>query len=346
MNMNDHLNNQWLDRLDADIAAKPAPPTYRLLKSGDIHAMPPLTWRVKGVMPSQGLAAIYGPSASGKSFLAFDMASAIASGQRWFGHRVEQAPVVYVGLEGEAGFRTRTLAWEAHRGHALPDNMALVLQPFCLTEAQDVTAMAAVVPAGAVVFVDTLARATPASDENSAADMALVLDACKKLQDMTGGLVCMVHHSGKDSARGMRGSTSLFAAMDAVVEVTRSGDHRDWRVAKSKDGADGAGKSFALEVIHLGQDEHEDPITSCVVRPSDEPIKDKTKPARLSTVQAAVMDFLADQPAGIRTSAVVNHIKDNHSRSAIYTAIERLEKMGLVHLAHQSGLICIAENQR
>jgi putative DNA primase/helicase len=93
-------------------------PRYKLLGADELRNLPPLAWRVRGVLPAVGLAALYGPSASGKSFLAFDMAASIAEGQRWFDCRVEAAPVVYAALEGEAGFKLRAQAWETSRGRA------------------------------------------------------------------------------------------------------------------------------------------------------------------------------------------------------------------------------------
>ena len=238
---------------------------YKLLGADELRNLPPLAWRVRGVLPAVGLAALYGPSASGKSFLAFDMAAAIAEGQRWFDCRVETAPVVYVALEGEAGFKLRAQAWELSRGRALPDGLRMMLQPFKLTDPQDVADLAAVVPADAVVVVDTLNRAAPTADENSSRDMGEILEASKRLQAVTGGLVVLVHHTGKDSSRGLRGHSSLFAAMDAAIEVSREGDRRGWKVAKSKDGTDGAAHPFKLSVEMLGTEPTGEEITSCVV---------------------------------------------------------------------------------
>lgn len=240
-------------------------PRYKLLGADELRNLPPLAWRVRGVLPAVGLAALYGPSASGKSFLAFDMAAAIAEGQHWFDCRVEAAPVVYAALEGEAGFKLRAHAWEASRGRALPDGLRMMLQPFKLTEGQDVVDLAAVVPAGAVVLVDTLNRAAPTADENSSRDMGEILEAAKRLQAVTCGLVVLVHHTGKDSSRGLRGHSSLFAAMDAAIEVSREGDRREWKVAKSKDGMDGEAHPFKLSVEVLGIEATGDEITSCVV---------------------------------------------------------------------------------
>lgn len=243
---------------------KPAP-RYKLLGADELRDLPPLAWRVRGVLPAVGLAALYGPSASGKSFLAFDMAAAIAEGQRWFDCRVEAAPVVYAALEGEAGFKLRAQAWEVSRGRALPDGLRMMLQPFKLTDGQDVLDLAAVVPAGAVVVLDTLNRAAPTADENSSRDMGEILEAAKTLQTLTRGLVLLVHHTGKNAAAGLRGHSSLFAAMDAAIEVSRDGDRREWKVAKSKDGQDGTAHPFKLQVETLGVEETGEAITSCVV---------------------------------------------------------------------------------
>lgn len=64
-------------------------PRYKLLRSEDIAKLPPLKWRVRGVLPAVGLVAGYGPSGSGKSFLFLDMAAAIAEGRYWFGYRLK-----------------------------------------------------------------------------------------------------------------------------------------------------------------------------------------------------------------------------------------------------------------
>jgi putative DNA primase/helicase len=255
---------EWLIQAATE-PPKPAP-RYKLLGSADLHALPPLKWRVRGVLPADGLAGLYGPSASGKSFLALDMAAAIAEGSRWFNCRVEAAPVVYAALEGEAGFKLRAQAWEAHKGRTIPAGLQMMMQPFKLTDPRDISDLAAVVPAGAVVFIDTLNRAAPTADENSSKDMGEILEGAKRLQGLIGGLVVLVHHTGKNTAAGLRGHSSLFAALDAAVEVSRDGDRREWRVAKSKDGEDGDSHPFRLQVETLGMDDYDDPVTSCTVQ--------------------------------------------------------------------------------
>ena len=277
----DYAEREGTDALEALLGAPQSPAQrFRLLGSADLRKLPPLAWRVRGVLPTHGLAAWYGPSASGKSFLVLDMSAAVAEGRDWFGYRVKAAPVVYCALEGEAGLRVRVAAWEQANGRTLPAGLRLVLQPFKLTDAQDVADLAAAVRAaggaGAVTILDTLNRAAPEADENASADMGRILQAAKELQALTDGLVLLVSHVGKDATKGLRGHSSLFAALDAAVEVTRDGDRREWRVAKAKDGEDGAGHPFRLALVDLPPDDEGEPVSSCVVR-ADESPQDATR---------------------------------------------------------------------
>lgn len=238
---------------------------YQLLGRKALQGFPPVIWRIKGVLPAQGLGAIFGPSGAGKSFLAFDMATAIASGSTWFGHRTQAAPVIYVALEGESGYKNRVAAWEKEKLQPLPSNMHLVMQPFKLTSSQDVLDLAEAIPQGAVVFIDTLNRAAPTSDENSSKDMGMILEGAKALQSAISGLVVLIHHTGKDASKGARGHSSFTAALDGAIEVERSQNGRAWSIAKAKDGEDGKKTPFKLVTLTLGQDEDGDAITSCTV---------------------------------------------------------------------------------
>ncbi|MFY9182674.1 MAG: AAA family ATPase [Limnohabitans sp.] len=147
--VNDYAQREGFDALESLLFAAVEPARaesrFKLLTSGDLAELPPLRWLVRGVLPSQGLAGLYGPSASGKSFLALDLCAAVAEGRPWFGNRTQAAPVVYCALEGEGGIRLRAQAWEMHKGRKLPDSLRFVLQPFKLTEAQDVQDLANVV---------------------------------------------------------------------------------------------------------------------------------------------------------------------------------------------------------
>lgn len=258
-----------VERAAPQVVAEP-PTRFKLITAAELHTLPRLQWIIHGVLPAEGTGAVYGASGSGKSFLLIPMVVQLAEeGGYWFGHRVKGGRrIVVVVLEGEAGFRLRIEAWEKANGRPFPPSVHFVFQAFNLTNRLDVLALAvAIEDAGGadVVVIDTLNRAAPGTDENSSRDMGLIIEATKELQGMTGGLVLLVHHAGKDSSKGMRGHSSLHAALDVAIEVTRSEDRREWIVAKSKDGTDGEAHPFRLEVVDLGEDEEGEPITSCVV---------------------------------------------------------------------------------
>jgi hypothetical protein len=258
---------------------------FALLTARELGGLTPLTWSVRNLLPSAGLAAIYGPSGAGKSFLVADLAAAGGEGREWFGYGVKGGQRwVYLALEGKAGIQRRVAAWERHRERPFPEGVRFAFDPFKLTSPADVRALAAAVEAygGAdVVVVDTLNRATPGADENSSVDTGLAIEAAQQLQAMTGGLVLLVHHSGKDATKAMRGHSSLFAAMDAVIKVTKTDDgRREWSAEKVKDGEDGAAHNFRLDVIELGQDDDGEEITSCVVVPERVEAEDRSRPRR------------------------------------------------------------------
>ena len=244
------------------------PLRYKLLSGSDLLALPPLRWCVRDVLPAAGIAAIFGASGAGKSFLILDLAAAIAEGSEWCDRKVRQTPVVYVALEGQGGFQLRARAWIKHHQRNLPAEIRFVLQQFDLGNSSDISDLArAVNTAGrhSVVILDTLNAAAPTIDENASSGMGVVLRAAKDLQQQCAGLVLLVHHSGKEATRGLRGHSSLLGALDASIEVTRDSDIRQWRIAKAKDGADGLAGRFELKPIDLGPDDEGEPWSSCAV---------------------------------------------------------------------------------
>lgn len=240
---------------------------YQLMTGDELCKLPTFQWRIKGVLPAYGLAVMFGPSGSGKSFLVLDMLQSLALGDDWFGHKVKQCSLTYIALEGEAGVANRVKAYQVRHG-VTSANIRYVTQPFNLLDADDINALAAAIQAagtGDVVVLDTLSRATSGCDENDSKAMGQIVSAAKFLQELIGGVVVLIHHTGKDASKGMRGHSSLHAALDCAIEVRRNRDHREWSIAKSKDGEDGGSHSFSLEVLQLGIDSDGEAVTSCVV---------------------------------------------------------------------------------
>jgi hypothetical protein len=105
----------------------------------------------------------------------------------------------------------------------------------------------------------------------------------------------VVHHTGKDESRGMRGSSALLAAVDAELELTRISDDDATepvctvKSTKQKDGMDGLSWSFRLDLMHVSQLDPD--ATSLVVHPLNETHEPK-KRKRASGNQKVLLDAL------------------------------------------------------
>lgn len=243
-------------------------PPFELLTASDLSELHQTEWRIQHVLPRTGCGALFGGPGSGKTFEALHLAVHLSNGLQWFGFKTNPCPVVYVALEGEGGLAKRIRAIKLRYG-VITDKVRFVVQPFNLLNPGMVEELAEIIIKcgfnNGLVIIDTLNRATPGCDENSSVDMGLIISSTKKLQQLTGGFVLLVHHSGKDTSKGLRGHSSLHGALDVAIEVSRNGDSREWKLFKAKDGEDGIAHPFRLEVVETGIDEDGEPITSCVV---------------------------------------------------------------------------------
>ena len=329
-------------------------------------ALKSVPWRVKGILPASGLAAIFGQPGSAKTFIALDMAFAVAEGVEWFDMRTHACPVVYVNLESCGGLKKRLAAWQMDKKRSIPDAVRFVIEPFHILE--DVDALAQGIESGTVVFLDTLNAAAPGLDENSSRDMGLILEAAKKLQRLTEGLVVLVHHCGKDSNKGLRGHSSLLAALDAAVEVGRNGDARYWRISKAKEAEDGTRRGFRLKTVGLGYDEDGEPEISCVVEPDRSPVQEEERPLSpsltyaLESLKAALEEEKTDSVHvdAWRNHYYARHTADNtHAKKTAFLRVRKeLASLGKItvlndcysipgttaHARHNTGTCAAAQN--
>lgn len=296
---NDYLHEFGASALTTLLEHVKAPEMrFKLLSGANLCNAPPMRWMVRGVIPMEGLAAVYGASGSGKSFLILDMACAVADGEKfWFGYRVTQVPVTYVCLEGESGMGKRIKVWSSYFKRPVPNALQFMTQPFDLLSYEVFELAKAIIAAGGsggLVIIDTLNRAAPGADENSSVDMGKIIASAKQLQNLTRGLVLLVHHTGKDSTKGLRGHSSLYAALDGAIEVIKTDMRREWNVAKSKDDVTGNAQPFKLEIVSVGVDDKGDEITSCVVLFDDSKGAIQKKKFSLGSNQLIALEVLKE----------------------------------------------------
>lgn len=231
-------------------------------------------WLIKGLLPRAELGVLYGASSSGKSFKMLSIAMHIVHGWEWRGHRVTQGRVAYLAAEGAAGFKHRIDAF-AREFKCDIDHPNLIISRdpvnFLVKAEAKAFALSLVEYRPAMVVIDTFARVTPGGNENSGEDMGKALAHCQLVHDLTGAMVVLIHHSGKDASKGARGWSGLRAAADWEAEVIKaqSGDTRVLTVTKQKDGEDGQEFGFTLRTVSLDMDTEGDMITSCVVEEAE-----------------------------------------------------------------------------
>lgn len=233
---------------------------------------------VDGWLHPGAFSVMYGDANTGKTNIALDMAIRVAADLPWFGRSVQQGPVAYIAAEGGGGIRARVAAFRQHLGHGdvpfylLADSVDLLdprgdVLPLvkALKEIEAETGQGV-----ALLIVDTLARALAGGNENAGEDMGGLIRNVDHVRAATGAHVLLIHHSGKDQARGARGHSSLRAAVDTELEVQKTGPNTGTvRATKQRDMELGAAEGFRLVPVQVGTGPDGALAFSCVVEHQD-----------------------------------------------------------------------------
>jgi len=222
-------------------------------------------WLIKDFLPAGGFAALYGKPGSYKSFVALYLAASIASGRTAFDRATTPGDVIYIAGEGGAGLKKRRDAFNRFYDLAPGTRVHFIRAQLnfrsTFEDAQAVIeGCQALNIKPSLIIIDTLARAFAGGNENASEDMGAFIGVTGRLQEALGHpAILIVHHSGKDEARGMRGHSSLFGAVDTELEVIKvSSDESPDRVGKmtvtkQKDGEDGFALTYRLEHVSLSE---------------------------------------------------------------------------------------------
>jgi RecA-family ATPase len=239
-----------------------------------------IPWIIKGLLPQAEIGFLYGASGSGKTFLALDLAANVARGIDWRGQKTTAVPVVYIAAEAGEGIKKRMAAYDKEFGAdgARPRIMAGAPNLLSPDDAEKIITSTNLRGGAGLVIVDTMA-ASHTGDENSSKDMSMFVSLCKDISAKTGAMVLIVHHTGKDTLRGVRGHSSLYAAADVVLEVFKNEGEKKacLTVVKQKDGETGTEYGFSLSTVEVGVDAEGEAITTCVVHVEKDAPQRKTK---------------------------------------------------------------------
>ena len=197
---------------------------------------PQTPWLARGLIAEGGVVAVIGEPKSTKSWIALDIALAIASKTKALGEFEvpNPRPVAYFFAEDLAiSIRNRIRAFAAGRG-ARPEDLAknLHVQPrghhLDVTRDEDLAGIVAscrmLGPLGMLVL-DPL-RDIHSGKENESDDMSAVFARLRMLATLLGTTVLIVHHSKKPSkdttgraGNDIRGSSAIYGALDGIIAL-------------------------------------------------------------------------------------------------------------------------------
>ena len=245
---------------------------------------------VEGLMTIGSSVVVYGDSNSGKTFWALSVATAIATGTDCYGRKTDAGLVIYLASEAPASIRSRMQAIKKYHGCDL-ENLAMVPVPMNFyngdQDAHDVIELVRAIEQikgrpVRLIIGDTLARMSAGANENSGEDMGPVMARFDQVATATGAALMIIHHNGKDAAKGARGWSGIRAHIDTEIEVIEKEGIRMVNVTKQRElPSKGEAIYFKLEVIEMGISKFGGPATTCVAIPDDE--SNATKPHKKPT---------------------------------------------------------------
>jgi hypothetical protein len=294
--------------------------SWMMMHASDRHLIPHVEWVIPGEVPARALTVVYGPSGVGKSFYVIDMALRLA----------QDAPVVYMALEGEGGVPSRIDAWCQHHNKQAGD---LILSLGTITFFDDddlqgfIDGCKAVKPR--VVIVDTLVRSMSGADENSTREMNEYTNRCKQIINALDCAVVLVHHTGKDGDR-YRGSSVLKSNADSMIALIDDDDFIQVKCEKTKDAKPFATRDMTLLPVDVGVvDAHGNHLETPVMVPAERDLSKEI--LELTIQQREVLQTMSESAFEHGCSpSELEGVVHGVSRRNLYKVLSRLKDAGFV----------------
>jgi hypothetical protein len=304
------VDDVWLpQRLKLDVPeseayqSESAQKSRFLVESWDSIKDEPVEWLIEDIIPKKAFVALYAPPASYKSFIALDMAEAIATGRDWMGKAVKQSGVVlYIAGEGHGGLGARIKACKIKNDSPDGAPLYVIRAQINLRSSQEdfdnlISAINDLLETVGeklqMIVLDTLMRMSGGGfNENSSEDMGGFITQAGKLQAFYDCALLVIHHSGKDVTKGLRGHSSLLGAVDTELEINRldsvinTGDPSvrgsgTITVTKQKDGSDDIAIGFDVVAIDVSTSALGfESVTSLAVQANTEIVQNTKKNAK------------------------------------------------------------------
>lgn len=292
-------------------------------KISDISGNFDTEYLIDGCLTKSSFACIFGASGVGKTFTALDIGFAISSGREWFGRRTKASKVLYCAIEAGRTIEKRIQAYIESGNHneLLESNFNYLTAPINFhTSENDYNVFIEILEKNdfnnGLIIIDTLNALIGGADENASYAMGSIIDKLRKIIEKTNNAVLIVHHSGKNESRGLRGHSSLYAALDTLIEVsTNSGnDSHVWKVEKQRDDARNQFGFFKLVPTFFSNLNGRE-VSSCVIDEIHNGHYDsRIKTAKATNIQvtiAAIIKFLNSRGNGNKEQLLEVQIKED-----------------------------------
>jgi hypothetical protein len=281
----DELDDEGLD----EEAPEQDPNLPRLHTHGSPDPRPLKSWLIKHLILQVGHGLISGQWGAGKTFVFFDLAASLITGQPWLGHMVKrQCGVLLIAAEGadEVRLRLDAVVREkcgnmTHAPFAWYETAPLLLHKGAVGKLIAMARQAEAtlekefgLPLG-LIAIDTIAACAGyarAGDEYDNAVGQAVMNVLKAVAHELKCFVLGIDHFGKSLEAGTRGASSKESSSDVVLaclgDKQLSGSVTNTRLAvrKHRGGKQGQEYPFQLRMVEAPEkDEDGDPITTMVI---------------------------------------------------------------------------------
>jgi len=267
----------------------------------DLASLPPRPpFLIDGVLPERALTMIYGASGCGKTFIAVDMAHAIATGQPWLGRSVKPGRGLYVAAEGAEGFPGRVQAWHQGRGKPSLERMRYIRHPLAVHERAVREQLCGLLQQDDfrpdLIVIDTASANGPTGfDDNKSEHWKAIFDATLELMRELRCSAVFIHHPGHSGDR-LRGSYDQIARSDVIVRVEKSGRFgARLKLDKARDFGWDGWIEIALRKVHCTDGCNDDSMTLV-------PTLRGAPPVALTPAQRVVLEALAKETKPMRAS--------------------------------------------
>ncbi|HZU84418.1 MAG TPA: AAA family ATPase [Polyangiaceae bacterium] len=312
------------------------PPADRTVSCGGIAfrvgqleaKLPPLVYQVDGIFCKGDVIMLVAHGNSLKTWIAFSLALAVATGKPWLGKfpavRGRVAVLDYESGDYEVVRRLQLLgAKDAEVGDRL---LRASYSDAQLTDPETWIELAKL--GLDLLVIDSFKAASPDVDENDARS-ARLLELAGQFADATGCTVLVIHHSrkgsGGDAREKVRGSTALFAACDRIFEFTEP-DKKDGGIVETtmqpvKDGAGRRAGDVRVELSDQG--------LRWIEIPNEAPAEDNPKTMTLEKCKARALEILREAHRQGRMSGIPRRQLRNMLRGPNTLRDEAIESLEL-----------------